>query len=185
MKRMFGLAIVLALAATPALAQKVNIDYARDFDFEDIKTFQYVETKDTNMGNPLMADRATSRLKAELVKGGLTEVQENPDIYVTYHFTSKDDTQYVTDSFGYGGYHGGWGRWGGGAMGGTSTTRAYTYTKGTMVIDAYDAAEKRMIWRGTGTVTVKDKPEKQAKQIDNILEKLGKRWDKILKNKGK
>lgn len=39
-----------------------------------------------------------------------------------------------------------------------------------------------MIWRGTGTVTIKEKPEKQAKQIDNILEKIGNRWDKILKN---
>lgn len=39
-----------------------------------------------------------------------------------------------------------------------------------------------MVWRGTGTVPLKAKPEKLAKQIDNILEKMGKKWDKILKN---
>jgi hypothetical protein len=42
-----------------------------------------------------------------------------------------------------------------------------------------------MVWRGSGTVTVKDKPEKQVKQVENILKKLGKKWDKILAGKGK
>jgi hypothetical protein len=54
-----------------------------------------------------------------------------------------------------------------------------------LIIDAYDAAEKKMVWRGTGTVTVKDKPEQQVKQVDNIFKKMGNRWDKILKNQGK
>mgnify|MGYP000234665685 CR=1 FL=1 len=39
--------------------------------------------------------------------------------------------------------------------------------------------------RGSGTVTVKSKPEKQIKQVDNILKKLGNKWDKILKGMGK
>jgi hypothetical protein len=34
-------------------------------------------------------------------------------------------------------------------------------------------------------VTVKNSPEKQTKQITRILHKLRKKWDKILKNKGK
>ena len=38
---------------------------------------------------------------------------------------------------------------------------------------------------GTGTVTVKSKPEKQQKQIDKILSKLGAKWDKILAGQGK
>ncbi len=42
-----------------------------------------------------------------------------------------------------------------------------------------------MIWRGTGTITVKSKPEKQVKQIDKIFVKMGSKWDKILQNQGK
>lgn len=42
-----------------------------------------------------------------------------------------------------------------------------------------------MVWRGAGTVTVKKKPEGQAKQVDNILKKLAKKWTKIHENKGK
>ena len=57
--------------------------------------------------------------------------------------------------------------------------------RGTLIIDAYDATDKKMIWRATGTVTVKAKPEKQIKQVENILTKIGKRWDKILHGQGK
>ena len=66
----------------------------------------------------------------------------------------------------------------------SSTTTASTFTEGTLILDAYDGAEKKMVWRGTGTVTLKEKPEKIAKQIENIMAKMGAKWDKILKNQG-
>jgi hypothetical protein len=42
-----------------------------------------------------------------------------------------------------------------------------------------------MIWRATGTVTVKEDPEKQVKQVEKILNKIGDKWKKILAGKGK
>jgi hypothetical protein len=178
------LVFVVALFATPAMAQKVTIDYAHDYDFDSIKTFQYVNTEASNVqGNEMMATRVMSMIKKELREGGLTEVAENPDIFVTYHFTTEERTSYSTTNFGYGGYHGGWYGWGGGT--GTSTTQQYNYTDGTLIIDAYDAGEKKMIWRASGTVTVKAKPEKQTRQVQNILDKIGKRWEKILAGMGK
>ena len=191
MKKVLGLVIVLGLAATPAMAQKVTIDYAHDFDFKAVKTFQYIDTKDSNIKNQLMADRITTMFKKELAEGGLKEVTENPDIYVTYHATSKENTSYNTTSMGYGGYGGYGGGWGGygryGGMGGmgSSTTYATTYTEGTLIFDAYEPGDKQLVWRGTGTVTVKAKPEKQIKQVDKILTKLGAKWDKILAGQGK
>jgi flagellin-like hook-associated protein FlgL len=191
MKKALGMIFVLALAATPAVAQKVTIDYAHDFDFKAVKTFQYIDTKDSNIKNQLMADRITTMFKKELAEGGLKEVTENPDIYVTYHATSKENTSYNTTSMGYGGYGGYGGGWGGygryGGMGGmgSSTTYATTYTEGTLIFDAYEPGDKQLVWRGTGTVTVKAKPEKQIKQVDKILTKLGAKWDKILAGQGK
>jgi hypothetical protein len=185
MKKTLGLAFVLALAATPAMAQKVTIDYAHDYDFGTVKTFKYVDTLDSNIeGNQMMADRIATMIVKELREGGLIEVQENPDIHVTYHYVAEDRTNFSTTNYGYGGYWGGWYGWGGPGMG-TSTTHSYNYTEGTLIIDAFDAAEKKMIWRGSGTVTVKAKPEKQVKQVENILNKLGNKWDKILAGKGK
>jgi hypothetical protein len=184
MKKALGIVFVVALIATPAMAQKVQIDYAHDYDFDGIETFQYVDTTESNVkGNQMMADRVANMIKKELREGGLAEVQENPDIFVTYHFTTEERTSYTTTNFGYGGYHGGWYGWGGGM--GSSSTQQHNYTDGTLIIDAYDGGEKKMIWRGTGTVTVKSKPEKQIKQVENILEKIGKRWEKILAGKGK
>jgi hypothetical protein len=169
------------------MAQKVTIDYAHDFDFDAVKTFQYVDTAESNAKNQLMADRVTSMLKKQLTDGGLTEVTENPDIYVTYHYTSQENTSYNTTSMGYGGYGGYYGRWGGWGMGGmaTSTTYETKYTEGTLIFDAYEPGDKKLVWRGTGTVTVKAKPEKQIQQVDSILKKLGAKWDKILAGKGK
>ena len=184
MKKALGLIFVLALVATPAMAQKVNIDYSHDYDFDGLKTFQYVDTEDSNIqGNELMHSRVRDMIIKELKEGGATMVEENPDVYITYHFTTQDRTSYTTTNFGYGGYGGGWYGWGGGM--GTSTTQQHNYTDGTLIIDAYDATDKKMIWRATGTVTVKSKPEKQIKQVENILEKIGKRWDKILHGQGK
>ena len=187
MKRTLGTVIVLVLAAAPALAQKVTIDYAHEFEFGAVKTFQYVDTAESNSTNPMMHDRIVAMIKKELVEGGLTEVSDNPDILVTYHVTSEEQTTYTTSNFGYGGYWGGWGRWGYGYTPGlaTSTTTARNYTEGTLIIDAYDSAEKKMIWRGTGTVTVKGTPEKQVKQVEKILAKLGAKWDKIIAGQGK
>ena len=183
----------LVTVALPAAAQKVSIDYAHDFDFDAVQTFQYVETEESSIAdNSLMADRVVDLIKSELREGGLTEVQENPDLYVTYHFVSQERKQLSTTSMGmggYGGYWDGWGGWGydpyGGPMMGSSTTREYSYEEGTLVIDAYDSKEKKLVWRGSGTVTVKEKPEKQVKQVENILAKLGNKWDKILAGKGK
>ena len=193
MKRTLGLLIILGLAATPALAQKVNIDYAHDYDFSGPETFQYVNTEESNADNPMMADRIESMIIAKMKAGGATEVTENPDLFITYHITSEQQTSYTTTSFGYGGYGGGWcgyGRYGYGGMGGmggmgSSTTQARNYTVGTLIIDAYESSEKKMIWRATGEVTVKDKPEKQIQQVEKILTKIGKKWQKILADQGK
>ena len=182
MKTTLGWTIALLLIASPALAQKVTIDYAEDFDFDKVETFAYVETEDTNAADSLTAERIKEAIVNELTAGGLKQVDSDADLYVTYHLASKDNTVFNTTSFGYGGHGRGWRRWGGGM--GTSTTTASTYTEGTLIVDAYEPGEKNMIWRGTGTVTLKEKPEKRAKQITKIMTKMGKRWKKILAKQG-
>ena len=188
MKKLFGLLAVAAIVATPTVAQKITIDYAHDFDFSEVNSFQYVETKDSNVGNDLTDDRLHAAIIREMKENGGQEVTSDPDVFITYHVVTKDNTVFNTTSYGYGGWGPGWGGYGrygygyGAGIGPMdSTTRAYTYTDGTLIIDAYDPETKKLIWRGTGTVTLKSKPEKQAKQVDKILDKMGKQWDKILK----
>jgi len=193
MKKALGMIFVFALVATPALAQKVTVDYAHDFDFSGLETFQYVDTAESNSKNELMAGRIVEMIKKELREGGLTEVQENPDLYMTYHVTTEELSSFNTTSMGYGGYGGygpgwgGYGRYGYGGYGGMASTTTYEtkFTEGTLIIDGYNPTDKQLVWRGTGTVTIKGKPEKQIKQVEKILAKIGKKWDKILEGQGK
>lgn len=187
MRKIFALAVTAAMVAVPSFAAKVTIDYAADFDFSAVKTFTYVDTGDTNTGSQLTDDRIRTAIIEELKAGGLEQVESGGDLNITYHVTAEEQAVLNTTSYGYGGRAYGWrgyGRYGYGGMG-ASTTSVNTYTDGTLIIDAYEAAEKNLVWRGTGSVTVKDDPQKQVKQIDKILSKLGKKWEKILKNEGK
>jgi hypothetical protein len=196
MKKTMILLIALAVVAAPSIAQKITIDYAHDFDFEQVKTFTYVDTPDSNTGNDLADNRIKAKTITALTEGpnGLKQVDSGGDMYVTFHVTTKDNTVLSTDNYGYGGWGPGWGGYGrygyggyGGYYGGmgTTTTRATTYTDGTVILDAYEPGDKQLVWRGTGTVTLKAKPEKIDKQIDNIFNKMATKWQKILKNQGR
>jgi hypothetical protein len=182
MRKMFVILFVFGLVTAPALAQKITIDYAKEFDFDKVKSFAYKPTNDTNSQDPLMDGRIKNAIISQMKEGGLTQVEADADLYVTYHIATKDNTVYDTTTMGYGGYGRGWGGWGGGMA--SSTTTAMTYTEGTLIVDAYDSTDKKMVWRGTGTVTLKQKPEKVTKQIHKIVTKMGEKWGKILKKQG-
>ena len=190
MKKMLGLTVVVALIAAPSFAAKVTIDYAHDFDFSTVKTFTYVDTGDSNASNQLTDGRIKNSIIEHLKSSGLQQVDSGGDLSVTYHVTTKDQTVLNTTSYGYGGRGAGWGGYGRGRAGGgyyggvgmgSATTTASSYTEGTLIVDAYEPGEDNMVWRGIGTITVKDDPEKQGKQVDKIMSKLGKKWEKILK----
>lgn len=181
--------LAIGIVAAPAMAQKVEIDYAHDFDFDSVKTFTYVDTADTKADNDLDDQRIRSKMINALVDGGLQQVDSGGDIMVTYHLSTQDETVLNTTTYGYGGWGPGWGGWGwryGGAYGmGGATTTTSTYTEGTLIFDAYDPGDKKLVWRGTGTLTIKEDPQKRAKQIDKVISKLGKKWKKIHAGKGK
>jgi hypothetical protein len=182
MKKTLGCLVLFALAAAPGWA-KVTIDYAGDYPFEQVKTFAYVENQQTPGPDDLMDQRIKDGIIQRLKASGLQQVESDPDIYVTYHVTAEQNTVYHTTSYGYGGWGPGWHSWGAVGVGGATTT-ASTYTEGTLIVDAYEPTDKKIVWRGTGTVTVKNKPEKRARQIDMILTEMSEKWKKILAKQG-
>ncbi len=162
------LAVAAILLLTPAglLAQKVHYDMDEQADLTKYKTFAYREC--APLHNPLMDQRVRNGIKYHLSLLGYEETEANPDMFVTYHGITQAQHQLDTTSFGYG-MGGGW-RWGGGM--GSSTTQVRTYYKGTLVIDMYDAKTNHMIYRGTGTDSISDKPQKNEKKINKVLDKL-------------
>ena len=130
MRYALGIAAVALLFVLPASAQDVNIDYAHEYDFSKVKTFQYVDAEDGLAPNELMHDRIVGAIQGRLTSvAGLRAVTESPDIVVTYHLSSRENTVYSTTAVGYGGYGGYWGGWRryGGGMASATTTASTAF----------------------------------------------------------
>lgn len=176
------LLLALLLMAAPGFSQKVNVDWDRDY-LGPWETYAWVEAKDAAQ-NPLVHQRIVKAIDYWLTMRGRQEVSqsESPDVLVTYHTNTNNEVVVTSDTMGYGygpGFY-----WGGGGMA-TTTTRSHTYTKGTLVVDVWDPGAKTLLFRGTGTDTVDDNPEKLEKKINKIVEKMVKEFDKKLEKENK
>jgi hypothetical protein len=173
------LAAAFALMAAPAVAQKVAVDWDEDFDRTTVETYAWVAPEQLP-ASPLMQQRILNALDYELSMIGRVKVEadKNPDVFVTVNGTTDEEMVVHSDHFGYG-YGGGWrGRGRGGLGGGTTTSRSSSYTKGTLVVDIWDAESKNLVFRGTITDTLSDKPEKNEKKVNKGMSKLFKEFDK-------
>jgi hypothetical protein len=107
-----------------------------------------------------MERRIMDAINAVLTDKGLHEVPLGADIGVVAHIATRE--RHTLETF-YTGFGGGW-RWG---MGwGQAITTPETYTVGTLVVDLFDARTMQLIWRGVGTETLSDKPEKDTQKLN-------------------
>src|SRR6266702_2722608 len=156
----FGIVLLLS---TALIAQGVKTDYDRSTDFSHYKTYSWekVQTQDE-----LWVDRIKEAVNAALAAKGLTPVESGGDISVVAIEMTKN--QRTLNTF-YDGFGGGW-RWGGGF--GNATTTVDNYKVGTLVVDLFDANNKKLIWRGSSSDTLSNKSEKNIKALDKGVEKM-------------
>ena len=170
--------VIAVLAATllvPALAmaQKVSYDFDKSADFGALKTYALKEG--TPVGQQLIDDRIVSAIEAALASKGLTKSASDPDVVVVYHVAFDKQKDISTFSSGYGG---GYGPYGYGWGGGTTSTQVRDILIGTLVIDMADAKKKQVVWRGMGVkeVDTTAKPDKRDKSITNAVNKIFKNY---------
>ena len=178
MKRLVACAAIVGLVAiAPAFAQKVYIDYDKEYDRSTVRTYAWGKTDSTlAQGNPRAHEYIVGKIDAYLTAQGLEKVTDNPDVFVTYHTNSKEELSVNTDTWGYGypsSFY--WNPYWGGGYGSTTTT-VTSYTRGTLIVDVWDADEKQLIWRGSATDIVPENPEKAYKKIDKALQKIVDKW---------
>ncbi|HWN37651.1 MAG TPA: DUF4136 domain-containing protein [Gammaproteobacteria bacterium] len=185
-------ALVLGMVALSAQAQKPQIQWNNNYNFDAVNTFAWQDTRDTSLEeqNPFMHSLIKNTIEAELATSGLTEVEANPDVWVNYHASTTVDTQLRTDSYGYsmGGYGmAGWGYYGMAAGPVSSTTRVVEYTRGTLVVDIWDAKSKELVWRGMVSDTLPDNVQKAEKLVVKSIGKMAdqgrKLWSKELERR--
>jgi hypothetical protein len=169
MKSFMWMVAVSAVLMLPAVAsaQKVNVDFDPSANFAKYKTYAW--TEGTPSPNPLGDQRTHESVDQQMAAKGLTKATSNPDIVIATHVVAKEEKELISTGYGYGaGYY----RYGGGM----TTTSVQTYIQGTLVLDVYDAATKKLVWRGTASDTVSDKAEKNTKKVNKALEKMFKEF---------
>jgi Domain of unknown function (DUF4136) len=180
MHKHIGLVVLLIAAAVSVSAMDIYVDFDRSGRFSWYKSYAYVETEATSLEghNDLMHSRIKTAILNQLSQGRMTEDNDDPDLYVTYHAGSQSAIKADPVSFGVG-FGGGWARdpyWGGV---GVSTARTSTYEQGTLIIDIWEAETKKLVWRGVAVDVFSDNPDKADKKIDKAIGKMIKKWRKM------
>lgn len=179
------LALLVVNVAAGKSKETVYVDYDRSVDFSSYKTFQWVQPTEASMEDESeYIDRIIKVAIFDQLRGyGMKSVQEDPDVYVTYHASSTAQVSFNIATLGYG-YGAGWywnPFWGGyGGLGiGARTPTSHIYERGTLIMDIWDAKLKLAIFRGTVEAVPKDNPEKAAKQIEHAVAKIAKEFDSM------
>ena len=151
---------------------RVNIDYDPSYTFVQQKSFAIAHnTKEGE--DTLLNDRITSALEQELKNKGYVKVEKDKaDMVFVFHTDVQSKTDIHTDyvRVGYRGY-----RYGGGMVAQTST---YTYTKGTLIIDALTPENKKIVWRAvtTDVLSQRDTPQERTLYINHVVKETMKKF---------
>jgi len=167
------------LISTAVFAQDVRYNFANEQDFSKYKTYKWVPIKDAQQLNQLADQQLKTTVDAELAKKGLSKSEnDNADLYIGYQVALNQEKQFTSFDSGWG-YGPGWGGgWYGAGGGGMSTTTSSTINIGSVDLDMYDPAAKKLVWRGTASKTIdpKAKPEKRQKNLQKGVAKLLKNY---------
>lgn len=177
--------IALALLTT-ACGSSVTVtsDYDKETDFSKYSTFTYYGWSDNSdqILTQFDKDRIETAFGTEFANRGWTVDQNNGDAIVSLYVVVDQKTSYssYTDHYNngmYGGmYAGRYGyRYGGYGMGmgtSTTTTTENTYEEGTLIVDVFDAKDKKQIWQGIGKGTVNENKSKREERINSAVAKI-------------
>jgi len=159
-------AAALLLWSVPAGAQDVTRDWDKSYNFATIRTFAV--KIGTSWGNALSEERIRGDVTQALAAKGWTAAPEDSaDAIVVLH--GATDTKHSVSTF-YDGW-GGWGYYGGGGMG-SSTTMVSDYKVGTLVADIFDAKTKKLIYRGSASDEISDNPSKNVSKGTKAVQKM-------------
>jgi hypothetical protein len=163
------LSFVLILLTAGFALGKIRIDYDHSVNFSKYKTFMWLEEPNTD--DPFMKSRITNAVNSQLLAKGLEEAEADADLGIKVTSSTKEIQTLNTfysgfDSWGWGSPAWGWGPgWGWGWDGpGWATTTVDTSLEATTIVDLFDSATEKPVWRGVSQGSISDKPEKATKK---------------------
>jgi len=168
MKKWLLLASLLfAAAAGRSPAQNADTNIEKGANFLNYKTYKWVRIPSPQQLDELTAAQLMGTLEVELARKGLTKSKsDSADLFIGYQMvrTGKEPNLYDVGAT-YGSADGATGN------GGATIT---TIHSGQLILDMYDAASKKLVWRGivSNAIDADAKPDKKQKHMDKAVEKL-------------
>ncbi|HEY6971021.1 MAG TPA: DUF4136 domain-containing protein [Candidatus Angelobacter sp.] len=155
---------VLVFTVAGRAFDDVQTDYDKKADFSHYRTYSWEKVQTSN---PLWEQRIKDAVDAELQAKGLQKVDSGGDVALMAVGATHNEQEYQTFYTGLGP------RWWWRGFGPVdTTTTVQTYRIGTLVLDMYDAQNHRLIWRGTASDMLSDKPSKNEKKLDKTIAKM-------------
>ncbi len=144
---------------------RISVDYDPDFELESKKSFAVVHHNRVGE-NTLFNDRLIEALQKELTAKGYSKTsKEKADLLFVFHVNVEEKIDIDTDyrMAGFIGY--------GYSPGMIATTHTRRYTKGTLIIDALNPKDKKIVWRSiaTDTLTQKETPQERIKYVNRVV----------------
>jgi len=180
MRKLIVPLMIAAVVSLGAASMKAYVSYDKNADFAAIETFDYFPTIETSVEDS--APPVHEMMKLLIIKrfqeGGLKRVKDNPDIYVTYH-TDESEAMRMNTTLHL--YHMSAGWWWSPYWG--SGMDVASYTRGTLIVDAWNPRTEELIWRGAvvGVVPENPSPAKAQKTIEKALNLMAKEFRKMRK----
>jgi hypothetical protein len=142
-----------------------NFDYDTGYDFTKLKSYRWATVASRGDANPLIAQRVTAAVDAQLKAKGYAAASGQPDFLVAAHLGRQSKIQVTDWGYAYG-PHAGW--YGGGGV------DVYQYEEGSLIVDIVDARTKQLEWRGTATSILDPDatPEERTQRINEAVAKI-------------
>jgi Domain of unknown function (DUF4136) len=175
---LFTLTILVSMISCSSI--KVLSDKDDSVDFTKYKTYQYYGWAEES--NKLLTRFDQERIEAafgeELDKRGLSHVEENGDLIITLYIVTEKKTKTTANTttmggfYGYGGYYGFGPAYGWGPASSHTTYNEYDYTVGTLIIDVYDATDKKLVWESVAKGTIDENTKGREERIQKVVAQI-------------
>jgi hypothetical protein len=163
MKHTFTLILALLAFAAVAPAQQALYNYDESTNFSNFHTYKWVTIQGAELPNALLYSQIQNAINSQLASKGLTVVTgDKADLFIGIQIATQKNREYNTFNMG--------GPW----FGGMQQTTSSTIVTGQLVLDMYDAANKKMVWRGnvSETINPSGNPEKNQQNLNKAIGKL-------------
>jgi hypothetical protein len=166
-RTLFCVSVLVALAGWSCSSVSVSVDFDRDTDFSQYKTFSWLGQQHKPpprkaAEHSFFEKRLMDAVEAELLDAGYKRSRMGkPDFLIAYHIGARDKVDVTKYGYRYGPH----GRWVG------RQVEVVRYKQGTLILDFVDAASKDLVWRGTAVGAIRDMTAGEA-EIRGVVAKV-------------